>query len=63
MRGTRGYSNVITDFCVDYLAVGRVEADGALGDEEGLVMHLMPVGWGAGSASWDGEFGAAEAVI
>ena len=39
-----------------------VEADGAARDEEGLVVHLVPVGHGAGAVGRDGEFAAAEAL-
>ena len=39
-----------------------VEADGSLGDEEGLVVHLVPVGDGPACAGRDDEFAAAEAL-
>lgn len=43
--------------------VRRVEAHGALGDEEGFVVHFVPVSGWAGGVGWEGELGAADAVV
>lgn len=63
MRRADRHGDVVARFGVDDGVVRGVEAHGALGDEEGLVVHLVPVGGGAGGARWDGEFGAADAVV
>lgn len=36
--------------------VWNVEADGALRDEEGLVVHFVPVRWGPGGSRWENQF-------
>lgn len=55
MRRADGDDHVVARLGVDDLlvfarvfGVRDVEADAALGDEEGLVVHFVPVGWRAG---------------
>ena len=63
VRSANADGNVVAGFGVDGFVVFDVEANGALGYEEGLVVHFMPVGWGAGGVRWDGEDGGRETVI
>lgn len=63
VRRTHGNRNVIAHLRVDVGVVRRVEAHGALGDEEGFVVHFVPVGGRAGGVRGEGEFGAADAVV
>lgn len=53
MRRADGDGDELAGLRVNGLAVRGVEADGALSHEEGLVMHLVPVAWGAGGAGGD----------
>lgn len=39
--------------------IGDVETNGALRDEEGLVVHFVPVRWGPGGSRWENQFGDA----
>ena len=63
MRRTHGNRNVIAHLRVDVGVVRRVEAHDALGDEEGFVVHFVPVGGWAGGVRGKGKFGAADAVV
>ena len=40
-----------------------MEAYGAFGDEEGFVMHFVPMGFGAIDSGGDDEFHGSEAVV
>jgi hypothetical protein len=63
MRGTDWDCHVVSSFGIYDGVVGGVEADCALGYEEGLVVHFVPVRGRARGTGWNGEFGAAYAVV
>ena len=62
--------HIVAYFSVDNLLVFArafdvwdVEADDALCDEEGFVMHFVPVGWWARGSWWEDEFCNSQAVV
>jgi hypothetical protein len=64
------HRHVIADVCVDdffvfarVVRVRDVEADGALCDVEGLVVHFVPVRWRTGRFGWERELDGSEAVV
>lgn len=63
MRTPRGHSHVITQVSNDGVPVETVELHLALCDEESLIVHLVPVGWGPGCTWGEGEFCRADAVV
>ena len=70
MRRPDGHRHIITDVCVDdffvfarVVRVRDVEADGALCDVEGLVVHFVPVRWRTGRFGWERELDGSEAVV
>ena len=63
MRRPRRNDDEVAEFGVDVRVAFGVEADGAAGHEEGLVVHFVPVLGRAGGVGRDGEFGAADAVV
>ena len=70
MRRPDGHRHVIADVRVDdFLVFARVvwvryvEADGALCDVEGFVVHFVPVRWRAGRFGWERELHGSEAVV
>lgn len=73
VRRADRHDHVVACFCVDDFfvraldggirGVWDVEAHGAGGDVEGLVVHFVPVWWGAGGLRGHDEFCDAEAVV
>ena len=66
MRRPDRHNHVVSSLRIYILGIfiaGGREADCAFGDEEGLVVHFVPVGWRTGHAGGDDEFGGAEAVL
>ena len=70
MRRPDRHRHVVADVCVDsffvFARLGRVrdvEADGAFGDVEGLVVHFVPVRWRAGRFGWKCQLDGSEAVV
>lgn len=63
MRCADWHCYIVSCFCVDVRVVRGVETYGSLGDEEGFVVHFMPMGWGTGCLGGKREFGGAEAVV
>lgn len=67
VRGSHGDSHIIPGLGVDVglglLQAGGVEADCAFGDEEGLVVHLMPMRRGAAIVGRDDDLGGTETIV
>lgn len=69
MRRPRGDGHIVTRFCVHAVRLGvidkasRGEAELTVRDEEGLVVHFVPVRWGAVRVRREGEFGGPKTVI
>jgi len=66
VRRPHRHSHIVPRLGVDVFSVivaGGEEADGALRDEEGLIVHFVPVRWGTVGVRRDDDFGGAEAVV
>ena len=70
VRRSDGHDHVVPSFGVDDFLIRAwvarlrdVEADGALGDEEGLVVHFVPVRWRAWGFGRHYELCDADAVV
>jgi len=63
MRRPNRYGYVVPHCSVDYLAVWRVEANSSFGDQEGLVVHFVPMSRRPCSVGREGEGCRADAVI
>lgn len=62
MDSFRGHDHVVADFGVDYSFVGG-EADAAFSDEEGFVVHPVPVEDWTGGFAGDAEGYGADSVV
>jgi hypothetical protein len=63
VRRANGYRHIVAYMCIVVRAVWGVEAYHAFRDEEGLIVHFVPVGWRANCVRWERELCGPDAVV
>ena len=62
-RNSHEVANLGINIALWFVEAGGMEAHSSFGDEEGLIVHFVPMRWRAGCVRRDDELGGAETIV